>query len=208
MIGSYLHSEWNDFQLGYNNGSNSTDNQYSNNDSTYCPSNRTFFFYLEPKEGFTSFPDKITNLRSNQDISIMHSTFKASIPKSKMNTDQNFPYNFFSGLCAFFMLIICIVIPVQFYLVIGSITDEVIFEKTIIKRIRTIGISLIFFYFLYSLYNYLNYKKNSQLFEFSDYTLKMDSSDAIWLLMGFVALLIAEIISRGLKLKEEQELTI
>jgi hypothetical protein len=58
------------------------------------------------------------------------------------------------------------------------------------------------------LYNYLTYKRNCQLFDFNGYTLKIDSVDPIWLLLGIVVLLIAEIISRGNALKEEQELTI
>lgn len=207
MMGSSLLSEWDDFQLGYWEGFDGA-SVVDSEDPLKCSLSEVFFFYVLPKKGVESFPDKISNLKNNSAINIRHSEFKASVPKKTITKGTTFFYYFFSGLTPFLMMIICLIIPIQFYKVINSITKEVIFEKENIRRIRLIGISLILFYFLYFFYNFLNFKRNSQLFEFSDYTLKMDSVDAIWLMLGIVVLLIAEIISRGKALKEEQELTI
>jgi hypothetical protein len=207
MIAGYFVSEWDDFQLGYWEGWNSEGTLNTDNRSL-CSPGKAYFLYVLPKKGISSFPDKITNLMSNQSIDIRHSEFKAFVPKSATEGKTIILYDLSIGICAFMMLIICFIIPFQFYMFISSIIKEVIFDKDNIGRIRKIGISLIFFYSFYFIFNFLNYLKNCKLFEFSDYSLKMDSVDAIWLLLGIVVLLIAEIILRGKALKEEQELTI
>ena len=49
---------------------------------------------------------------------------------------------------------------------------------------------------------------NIQVFEFRDYVIQFEQADLIWVLLGVVVLLFAEVLSRGSQLKEEQELTI
>jgi hypothetical protein len=54
----------------------------------------------------------------------------------------------------------------------------------------------------------MDYRINISIFSFTDYKIVMGYMDGIWLLFGIVVLLIAEILSKALALKEEQELTI
>ena len=46
------------------------------------------------------------------------------------------------------------------------------------------------------------------MFDFADYTIQREPTDLIWLLLGIVVLLFAEILSKGSKIQEEQDLTI
>jgi len=101
-----------------------------------------------------------------------------------------------------------VVIPFHFFRFMSLIKKNIFFEKENIRLLRRLGTELVIVYFGMVLFNFLNYKLNASLFSFSEYQLKMDSIDSIWLLFGIVVLLIAEILSKAKVLKEEQELTI
>ena len=103
---------------------------------------------------------------------------------------------------------IYVIIPFHFYRLIALIHRNIIFDKAIIRLIRWLGVDLLVIYFGNVLYNYISYRINNSVFSFAQYDIGMSSTDAIWLLFGVVVLLTAEILSRALAIKEEQELTI
>ena len=73
---------------------------------------------------------------------------------------------------------------------------------------RCIGVLLLLYYLVSFLQNWVVYSMNIQVFEFRDYVIQFEQADLIWVLLGVVVLLFAEVLSRGSQLKEEQELTI
>ena len=73
---------------------------------------------------------------------------------------------------------------------------------------RCIGVLLLLYYLVSFLQNWVVYSMNIQVFEFRDYIIQFEQADLIWVLLGVVVLLFAEVLSRGSQLKEEQELTI
>ena len=73
---------------------------------------------------------------------------------------------------------------------------------------RYIGVLLMLYYLVSFLQNWVVYSMNIQVFEFRDYVIQFEQADLIWVLLGVVVLLFAEVLSRGSQLKEEQELTI
>lgn len=106
------------------------------------------------------------------------------------------------------MLIATIRIPIHFYRIISLIKKNIIFERVTIRLLIWMGFELLIIYFGNVLFNYMVHQINCTLFSFSEYEIVIRPFDPIWLLLGIVVLLIAEILSKARVLKEEQELTI
>jgi len=54
----------------------------------------------------------------------------------------------------------------------------------------------------------LFYEIKQELFQFEEYKIIRGKVDGIWLLIGLVMMIIAEMLSRGVEMKKEQELTV
>ena len=85
---------------------------------------------------------------------------------------------------------------------------EVVFDKKNIRYLRKIAVLLIAYYIVDFITNYISYRMNVSLFEFTNYKIMREPADMIWLLLGVVLLLFAEILTKGSKIQEEQDLTI
>jgi hypothetical protein len=129
------------------------------------------------------------------------------VPKSNSYTSPIVPKIFMSFL-AILLLIVLIRIPIHFYKLIGLIKKEFIFELESIRLLRWLGLELWIVYFGCLLGICIDHKINCSLFSFSKYEIMSGSVDPIWLLLGIIAFLIAEIFYKAMVLKEEQELTI
>ena len=164
-----------------------------------------YYLNLKPKIA-NNFPDSLVNTKDNKEIRLISNSV-ITIESYDLPTSAKW-YQAFQILLFFLLLIIYIVIPIQFYRFISLINENIFFEKENIRLLRWLGFELLIVYFGNVLYNFTDYKINSSLFSFSEYKLVMDYFDGIWLLFGIVVLLIAEILSKALALKEEQELTI
>ncbi len=167
----------------------------------------SYFLTVTPKKGFASYPDSLLNLTNNRSIRTCNQKFMALAPDKLPSTAAKW----YNALCNILMLLFVttyIVIPFHFFRFMSLIKKNIFFEKENIRLLRWLGTELVIVYFGMVLYNFLNYKINASLFSFSEYSLVMDSMDGIWFLFGVVVLLIAEILSKALVLKEEQELTI
>jgi len=177
----------------------------NNKNSSLDKSQDYYYLNLKPKN-VSNLPDSLINTKENKEIRLMSNSV-ITIESYDLPTSAKW-YTAFQILLAFLLLIIYIVIPIQFYRFISLISKNIFFEKENIRLLRWLGFELLIVYFGNVLYNFTNYKINSSLFSFSDYELVMDYFDGIWLLFGVVVLMIAEILSKALALKEEQELTI
>lgn len=167
----------------------------------------SYFLTISPKNGFASYPDSLLNMTNKQSVRTCNQKIIALAPNKLRSTTSRW----YNALCNILMLMIVttyVVIPFHFFRFMSLIKKNIFFEKENIRLLRRLGTELVIVYFGMVLFNFLNYKLNASLFSFSEYQLKMDSIDSIWLLFGIVVVLIAEILSKAKVLKEEQELTI
>lgn len=78
-----------------------------------------------------------------------------------------------------------------------------------VRRLRRLGIALILCYVCTLAIYYLGYSDVAQVFSNSQYSYSlMQATEVTTLVLGLISLLIAEVFAIGLKMKEEQDLTI
>lgn len=206
MIVNVFSSDWDFWQMSFNRGVLSAEYNKWGDVIGHTPV-ESYEFFVKSKNGFASFPDSLVNLKSNQTIKAKYAEMSVLVPTSNSYTSP-LVSEIFLGLLAILICIVFIRIPIHFYKLIGLIKKEFIFEQKCIRLLRWLGLELLVVYFGSVLGVYLNHQINCSLFSFSEYELVMELIDPIWLLLGIVVLLIAEIFSKALVLKEEQELTI
>ena len=115
----------------------------------------------------------------------------------------------FLSLLDWMVIICCIYAIVQFVKMIRNIHRNIIFDWANVKRLRRLGLSLILC-FCCSLVTFaINNHLVSQVISLKDcdFSIAFQFSDPT-LLIGFTSLLFAEIFAIGLRLKEENDLTI
>ena len=156
--------------------------------------------------GFASFPDSMVNLVDNQKLKVKYGQVIVLRPpiKQKFSTGELVILTFL----VIILFIVSICIPIHFYKLISLIKRELIYERKSIHLLRWIGLELLVNYLGGFLILYMFHQIVSSQFRFSNYEIKMVYMDPIWLFLGIVVLLIAEILSKGLAIREEQELTI
>lgn len=146
----------------------------------------------------------VTNLKNSSQASIkpIISLIEAPTTGSSLSRITNGITTLISVIAGIFCLI-------QFFYLIRNINRGDIFSWKNVKFLRRLGVSLILLFICsfatVMIGNYeaaqvleLNGCEYSNIFAFSDPTF----------ILGFIALLVAEVFSIGLKMKEEQELTI
>lgn len=166
----------------------------------------SYGFPIRSKNGFASFPDSLVNLVNHQTIKAKYNGVYVLVPRSKPELSTQ--VNIIMTLLAFILLVVSIRIPIHFYKLIGLIKKEFIFERKSIGLLRWLSFELLIIYFGGILILYFGQQINSSSFRFSNYEIQMGSMDPIWLFLGIIVLLIAEILSKGLAIREEQELII
>lgn len=205
LIGNTFTSEWDDWQIAFNTKALSA--QYNKwGDVIGHHPVESYHFSIKSKKGFTSFPDSLVNLVSKQTIKVKYNEVYVIASPSKLVISRGVSISM--TLLSFIFLIVSIGIPIHFYKIISLIKREFIFERKIINLLRWLGLELLIIYivmvFLLYLYQQIEYTQ----FSFSEYEIVMKSMDPIWIFLGIVVFLIAEILSKALTIKEEQELTV
>lgn len=161
-----------------------------------------------PKSGGYSFPDKLTDITGKQDIRMEVRSAKVMVLNpAKLPTAIFLGY--YVVLFSAFVLLGCTVwLPFLFFKIIRAASKGNFLDIKVISRIRKIGIILIFFYFM-DVMAYMIYTLKAQyLMDLENYKFFVDFSGFGTLILGVVTLLLAEILSVTLKMKEEQDLTI
>lgn len=165
------------------------------------------FLTLRPKNGINNFPDSLVNLTNNQTLRMQLRKMAVLIPSSNLESAPTALYFLLSSLfvIAFFR------IPYHLYKILNLMKNNRVFDRKNISLLRWLGAELLTIYFVMV----LNSSVGSNLYGFysipvnlSNYDIVKTSVDPICLLLGIIAFLIAEIFSKALVLKEEQELTI
>ena len=167
-----------------------------------------YFLDLKAKPGYSTFPDSISNLKGNGKVAIRYDKAQAHFENFTEKGANSSFYNISQIILSLLTLVIITMIPVFFIKLNVRLKKEMVFDKRNIKNMRCIGVLLLLYYLVSFLQNWVVYSMNIQVFEFRDYVIQFEQADLIWVLLGVVVLLFAEVLSRGSQLKEEQELTI
>jgi len=91
---------------------------------------------------------------------------------------------------------------------IRAVNKSVIFEWINVKRLRRIGVGFLLLFFINCLHDFTLYYFLKKSIELVDYNIKNPFNEGGILFFGMIAFLIAEVFAVGLRLREEQELTI
>ncbi|MDH6535487.1 DUF2975 domain-containing protein [Parabacteroides sp. 52] len=106
-------------------------------------------------------------------------------------------------IAAFFLIVVC------FIKLILAVNKSIIFEWVNVTRLREIGGGFITLFIVNVCIEYFYYQQAMEAIQIPDYVISNGSIiKASTLILGLVSFLVAEIFSVGLKLKEEQDLTI
>ena len=185
---------WDDFKLGFQEG--------------YSFKLQTYFVDLKAKKSISSFPDSLTNIKMGEKVNIRYDKAQvraAVIPVPGKSIDK---YQLIETLISLISFFIVIYIPVLFFKLMKTLMNEVVFDKKNIRYLRKLAVLLIVYYIVDFITNYISYRINVSLFDFANYKILREPADMIWLLLGVVLLLFAEILTKGSKIQEEQDLTI
>lgn len=115
-------------------------------------------------------------------------------------------------LMPFLFVLTIILLPtlfIYFWKVLSAIKSAKIFTTENIHRLRVIGFCFCMLAFMVGLVQYLTLLETKKLIDVEGYTLVSGEwfASSLWI-YGLIAFLIAEVFAIGLKMKEEQELTI
>ncbi|VBB47140.1 membrane hypothetical protein [uncultured Paludibacter sp.] len=207
MIGSSFVKDIDDFFLGMEQGK--TNAKMKKEYASDKKIEDVYYLNFLPKHGFKSFPDSMINLKNGDVVRFRSHYVKAKVSFSQTQLDKVKKYKVAENILIVISLFFIFYIPILFFKFVFSLMGEVIFDKRNIKILRKLGISLILFYAVYYAFYWCSFKISQTLFDFSNYkiTISLDPQ-VIWVLLGIVVLLFAEILSKGSRMQEEQDLTI
>lgn len=169
----------------------------------------TLHLRVLPIEGLHTYPEKIINSVTGQEVRAEANNYKIRIENS--NIDIPVYVKVFRGFIIALSVVFLagiIYLPFLFFSVIKSATKGKILEPKVIRNIQRIGYILIIYYIIDSLAYFSDYLVAQYVMTFEKYQAVIDVSDFGLLFLGLVTLLMTEILKVSRQLKEEQDLTI
>lgn len=147
----------------------------------------------------------ITNLKDGKQLAIKPMTALMEYPY----TNISLGISVLQGFIGFIVLIGLISVVVYFGKLMIHINRNIVFDWINVKHLRRIGWNMLGIYVLGYISIWISNHQFAQAIELagSEFNTLMASSDST-LILGFIALLAAEIFALGLRLKEENDLTI
>lgn len=185
-----------DFYRGFKDGWNSHDSLYSA---------REFHVSLY-KTDTSSFTDSLYNARTGRQVSVEYAT--ATIKEKQQQVAV-----WIDILSFIFCLVIITAMISQincFIRFVLAVNRSVIFHWVNVRRLRWIGWSMIVVFISTAVLTYCWNAEVIAAVDIPGYKVRFDESmwDFFTLILGFGALIIAEAFAMGLRLQEEQELTV
>lgn len=169
----------------------------------------TLHLRVLPIEGLHTYPEKIINSVTGQEVRAEANNYKIRIENS--NIDIPVYVKVFRGFIIALSVVFLagiIYLPFLFFSVIKSATKGKILKPKVIRNIQRIGYILIIYYIIDSLAYFSDYLVAQYVMTFEKYRAVIDVSDFGLLFLGLVTLLMTEILKVSRQLKEEQDLTI
>lgn len=153
---------------------------------------------------FPVFTDSVFNAKTGEYIPMIHSQMLVS-----QKTELCLWQKIVAKLASFTNIFAVLFAIYLFIRLIVSMNKSVIFDWKNVRRLRWLGISLIVCFVCEAIPMCITYYALSDAFALKDYTLHFSEFITITnLVLGLSALLVGEVFAIGLKMKEEQELTI
>lgn len=149
-------------------------------------------------------PDSVMNAKTGEYIPALYTQLLV-----QTDTKPDKMHGFLSGLSLFISLVSIVVVLVFFVKLILLINKSVIFDWVNVRRLRFMGIGLLVSYFanaFHLMQDYMLVKSSVELDGYMHYPAFVD--DFTFLFLGLGSMVVAEAFAIGLKMKEEQELTI
>lgn len=148
-------------------------------------------------------PDTLVNAKTKEETPVIYTQMMVELSK-----DRNLPHFVVHIVCSLLYLILTLSALIVFALLIASINKSRIFEWRNVKRLRWLGALLIVSFICNQLPKVISYWGIGELFELQKYMVAPLSLQVTDLLLGLGCLIVAETFAIGLKMREEQELTI
>ena len=159
-------------------------------------------FLKEHKEGI--FTDSVRNEKTGQYVPMAYTNLMVSVQVEKPVWQ-----NVVSGGMGMLALVAGVWALVLFIRIVVAVNRSDIFNWCNVRRLRRLGILLIVGFVCVLLPEYLSLCSLREVFSLEAYDLTLsDSVKVTNLLLGLISLIVAEIFAIGLKMKEEQDLTI
>lgn len=151
-----------------------------------------------------SYPDSIYNEKNNRWIPVQYNEIITRV-------DKTFSKGELIGILLLLITSLAAMIMAFIYFIklIRNINRSQIFEWANVRNLKRLGIAFIVLFAVNAIFGFLNYHSILQQVKIQGY--EVDWSSALQtsnLVIGLASLLVAEIFAIGLRLKEEQELTI
>ena len=148
-------------------------------------------------------PDSIINAKSGLKAPVAYTEMAVQVTK-----DRNYTLLIINSSCALLNIFTKISALIIFVLIIMNINKSQIFEWRNVHRLRLLGTLLIISFVLDILPKIVNYWGLKDIFAIDKYVLAPLAIQVTDVLLGLGCLIVAETFAIGLKIKEEQDLTI
>ena len=146
----------------------------------------------------------VTNVRTGEQASIIPIISMVEAP-----TKENDTFHALNRIASFISVIAGIFCLLQFFYLIRNINRGDIFSWKNVHRLRLLGSALIISFCTALLPAYLTFRSVGNVFSVHGYELHLsDTVNTTTLVLGISTLIVAEVFAIGLKMKEEQDLTI
>ena len=174
-----------------------------NNELDYISKQEFLILTLEPLISYT-MPDELVNTKNGKLLPMRIFHAMVMVPVEKKNALNLL--GIFTG--SIFILAGFIMVVFNFLRIIIAVNKSVIFEWINVKRLRRMGIGFVLIFITSSISAFIQNNTVLKLVEFENYKIINSYYDGGILMFGIISFLVAEIFAVGLKLREEQELTI
>jgi hypothetical protein len=210
IIGGYLYQDMADFIYGAKTGFNKGQAMAQTDEMHSISTAGAFFLSVKPEKGLRAFPTVILNQLDGKPMNaeIEKMVVEVSNVKEKRSAGMIVAADVCFVLLSFFAIFMMILIPVQVFRIIRSITGNKIFDPANIKKLRLIGYALLAFYTANLVINFIHCRIAASVLCIEGYSLRLDWGNITLVLLGLVVLLFAEVLKVSVRLKEEQDLTV
>ncbi len=162
------------------------------------------YLTLEP-EKFSALPDSVFNKKTGEWLPARMMDIYVRIP---MEENPNGLRLLWIIPCAILLITGFLMVVYNFALMIIAVGKSIVFDWINVRRIRRIGIGFSILFVVVSGVNIYFNRLVLDLIEIEKYKIITSSFASTLLMFGAIAFLIAEVFAVGLRLKEEQDLTI
>ena len=205
------------FLIGIAVGLNITNSEFINNftngymesrtmkrDINESSTKQSFILGLTPEISYT-MPDILLNKKSGELMPARISEAKVRVSSVDNSFGAGILWKF---LCSVLIITGFIMVVFNIVKIVLAVNKSVIFEWINVKRLRRIGVGFVIIFVIDTIASIVQKNVALKLIEIENYKIINSSYDGSILMFGMISLLVAEIFAVGLKLKEEQELTI